>query len=187
MATIFHTATSLDGFLATADHSLEWLFEVEGGGPSDTTFDDFMAGVGAMAMGSATYEWLLEQESLVDHPAKWRDWYADRPAWVFTTRDLPVVVGADIRFTRDAVAAVHGQMVDAAAGRDVWLMGGGDLVGQFDDLGLLDRVVATIAPVTLGGGAPLLPRDIRSERLQLVSVTQRGQFAELVYDVRSRA
>ncbi len=186
MATIYHTATSLDGFLATPEQSLDWLFEVQGAGPSDTSFGDFMDGVGAMAMGSTTYEWLLEHEALVDEPAKWREWYADRPAWVFTTRDLPVVAGADIRFTRDPVADVHREMVAAAGGRDVWLMGGGDLVGQVDDAGLLDRVVATIAPVTLGAGAPLLPRVIGSDRLTLVSVTQRGQFAELAYDLGPR-
>ncbi len=58
-------------------------------------------------------------------------------------------------------------MVAAAGDRDIWLMGGGDLVGQFDDAGLLDHITATIAPVTLGAGAPLLPRDIRSDRLTL--------------------
>ena len=67
----------------------------------------------------------------------------------------------------------------------MWLMGGGDLVGQFDDAGLLDRVVVSIAPVTLGAGAPLLPRDIRSDRLRLTAVKQAGQFAELHYDVTS--
>ena len=49
-------------------------------------------------------------------------------------------------------------------------MGGGDLVGQFADAGLLDQIIATVAPVTLGAGAPLLPRDIRSDRLTLESV-----------------
>lgn len=142
-----------------------------------------MAGVGAMAMGASTYRWLLEAERLVDEPEKWREWYDSRPAWVFTHHDLPVIAGADIRFTQAAVADVHAEMVRAAGARDVWLMGGGDLVGQFADAGLLDRVVATIAPVTLGAGPPLLPRDIRADRLTLVSVRQSGQFAELTYDV----
>ena len=71
----------------------------------------------------------------------------------------------------------------AADGRDIWLMGGGDLVGQFADSGLLDRLIVTIAPVTLGDGAPLLPRDIRSDHLTLTDVTRAGQFAQLTYDV----
>lgn len=185
MVTIYNTATTLDGFLATADNSLSWLFEVAGPGDADTSFADFLAGVGAMAMGSTTYEWLLEQEALVDEPAKWGEWYTDRPTWVFTHRDLPVVPGADIRFTHDDVRTVHAAMVEAAGERDVWLMGGGDLVGQFADAGLLDRITATVAPVTLGSGAPFLPRELRAARLTLVSMEQRGQFAELTYEVGS--
>ena len=183
MATIYNTATSLDGFLATTDHSLQWLFDVPGADDEETAIGDFLAGIGALAMGSTTYEWVVAHESLIEHPETWTAWYGDRPTWVFTTRGLPVVDGADIRFTRAPVADAHAEMVAAAGDRDVWLLGGGDLVGQFDDAGLLDRVTVTIAPVTLGAGAPLLPRDIRSDRLTLRSVERRGPFAELTYDV----
>lgn len=183
MATIYYTATTLDGFLATTDHSLDWLFDVPGADEAETGIGDFIANVGAMAMGSSTYEWVLRHESLVDHPEKWRQPYADRPTWIFTHRELPVVPGVDIRFTQAPVTEVHAEMVDAAGDGDVWLMGGGDLVGQFADAGLLDRICVTVAPVTLGAGAPLLPRDIRSERLTLAEVRQVGQFAELTYDV----
>jgi dihydrofolate reductase len=185
MATIYNTATTLDGFLATTDNSLQWLFDVPAADEAEDGIADFLAGVGALVMGSTTYEWVIEHESLLESPDTWTAWYGDRPTWVFTTRELPVVAGADIRFTRAPVAEVHAEAAAAAGDRDIWLMGGGDLVGQFADAGLLDRIVATVAPVTLGAGAPLLPRDIRSDRLRLVSVTQRGQFAELTYEVRS--
>ena len=83
-----------------------------------------------------------------------------RSCWVFTNHDLPVVPGAPITFTRGDVAAVHGEMVAAAGGRNVWIVGGGDLAGQFADAGLLDEVIVWIASVTLGAGAPLLPRRL---------------------------
>ena len=59
-------------------------------------------------------------------------------------------------------------MVAAAGGRNVWIVGGGDLAGQFADVGLLDEVIVYIAPVTLGAGAPLLPRrlELRLEELE---------------------
>nr|MCW2728491.1 deaminase [Aeromicrobium sp.] len=185
MATIYNTATTLDGYLATTDNSLQWLFEVPGAGEEESGLDTFLAGIGVLVMGSTTYEWVVEFEQLVEHPERWTASFGDRPTWVFTHRDLPVVEGADIRFTQTPVAEVHPELVAAAGDRDIWLMGGGDLVGQFADAGLLDRITATIAPVTLGAGAPLLPRDLRSDRLTLVSVEQRGQFAELTYDVGS--
>jgi dihydrofolate reductase len=71
----------------------------------------------------------------------------------------------------------------AAGGRDVWIVGGGDLAGQFDEAGALDEVRLSVAAVTLGSGAPLLPRRIESDRLRLRQVRQVGQFAELTYDV----
>jgi dihydrofolate reductase len=183
MATIYNTATTLDGFLATTDNSLDWLFEVPGADDAASGIGDFLAGIGAMAMGSTTYEWVVAHESLVEKPENWTAWYAHRPTWVFTHRELPIVRGADIRFTQAPVADVHAEMVAAAGDRDIWLMGGGDLVGQFADAGLLDRITATVAPVTLGAGAPLLPRLLRSSRLTLTTVEQRGQFAELTYAV----
>ena len=95
MATIYYTATTLDGFLATPDNSLSWLFEVPGADDAESSIPDFMEGVGPMAMGSTTYEWVVEHESLLDNPAKWTEWYGDKPTWVFTHRDLPVSSQSD--------------------------------------------------------------------------------------------
>lgn len=186
MATIYYTATSLDGFLATSDHSLDWLFEVPGAEEAESGIGAFLAGIAAMAMGSSTYEWLLDAEKPLEKPGAWQESFGDRPTWVFTHRDLPTVPGADIRLTQAPVEQVHTDMAAAAGDGDIWLMGGGDLVGQFADAGLLDRIIVTIAPVTLGAGAPLLPREIRSDRLTLRSVEQRGQFAEVTYDLTAK-
>jgi dihydrofolate reductase len=63
-------------------------------------------------------------------------------------------------------------------------VGGGDLVGQFHDAGLLDEVFVQVGSVTLGAGRPLLPRRIVSPPLRLLSVRQVGSgFAELHYEV----
>jgi dihydrofolate reductase len=124
---------------------------------------------------------VLDHEGLLDRPDKWHGWYADRPCWVFTHRDLPRVPGVDIRLVNGDVRPVHRAMVDAAAGRNVWLVGGGELVGQFADHGLLDEIVLSVAPVTLGAGAPLLPRRLTSSRLRLAAATRQGQFAQLRY------
>ncbi|HWH00842.1 MAG TPA: dihydrofolate reductase family protein [Pilimelia sp.] len=182
--TQYYTATSLDGFIADPDNSLDWLLEIESG---DTGFDDFFSGVGAFAMGATTYEWVLAHEKALDEPGKWTQWYGATPAWVFTHRDLPAVPGADITFVRGDVRPVHAAMRQAAGERSVWLVGGGELVGAFADADLLDEIVVQVAPVTLGAGAPLLPRRLRSARLRLREVRQLGQFAQLTYEVRREA
>jgi dihydrofolate reductase len=63
---------------------------------------------------------------------------------------LAAVKGADIRFASGDVLPVHREMRAAAGDRNIWLLGGGDLVGQFHDQGLLDEVIVTVASVTLG-------------------------------------
>ena len=181
MATVYYTATTLDGYIADEHNSLEWLFEVDRDNEGDTSFTTFFARIGAMAMGATTYLWVLDHENLLEEPEKWRGYYDDRPCWVFTHRELPPIPGIDIRFVQDDVLPVHEEMCAAARGKDVWLVGGGDLVGQFADEGLLDEIIVTIAPVTLGAGAPLLPRRLSARQLELLDVRRDRQFVHVSY------
>ena len=181
MKTQYYTAASLDGFIATADDSLEWLFPL--GDIADTSYPAFIRDVGALAMGSATYEWMLRHVvgPEAEHPEPWP---YTQPAWVFTSRELDPIPGSDIRFVRGDVRPVHEAMVAAAAGKNVWIVGGGDLAGQFYDRGLLDELFVQVGSVTLGTGKPLLPRTITSPPLRLLSVKAVGAgFAELHYEV----
>jgi dihydrofolate reductase len=181
--TQYYTATSVDGYIADADNSLEWLFEVPpNGGSGAEGFGAFFSGVGAMAMGATTYEWVFAHERLDERPETWREWYGSTPTWVFTHRRLPVADG-DIRFVQGDVAPVHTEMVEAAQGRNVWIVGGGELVGAFADRGLLDEILLGMQPVFLGAGAPLLPRRLTSKRVRLESARQDGQQVQLVYSV----
>jgi dihydrofolate reductase len=177
--TQYYTATTLDGFIADPDNSLEWLFTRAREEDGPLSYGAFIAEVGALAMGSTTYEWILDHEFAGKEPAEWR-WPYEIPCWVFTHRQLPVVPDAPIEFTSADVAAVHAELVAAAAGRNVWIVGGGDLAGQFADAGLLDEVLVTIAPVTLGAGAPLLPRRIE---LRLDEVGRNGDFVAASFSV----
>ena len=164
--TQYYTATSLDGFIADESHSLDWLFTRDQDHAGALSYAAFIADVGALAMGSSTYEWVLRHEFAGKPLEEWV-WPYEQPTWVFTHRELPLVPNAAIELTSDDVATVHARMVDAAGGKNVWIVGGGDLAGQFADAGLLDEVIVYIAPVTLGGGAPLLPRrhELRLEEL----------------------
>jgi len=182
---IFYTATTLDGYLADESDSLDWLFAVPGGEGGDTDFHAFLDGIGVLVQGSATYEWVLRHEDLIAHPERWPTFYGPRPTWVFTSRDLPRVPGADIRFASGSVIDAWPQIRDAAGELDVWVVGGGDLAGQFADAGLLDEIRVSVAPATLGSGKPLLPRRLGADRLTLTGVRRSGQFAELTYAVRA--
>ena len=183
MKTIYYTATSLDGYIADRNNSLDWLFRLEGEGDRD--YPDFIKEVGAIAMGSTTYEWILDYEKLLVDSGK--RWPYQQPCWIFTSRKLPAVPGADIRFVQGDVRPVHADMVAAAGGKNVWLVGGGELVGQFHDHGLLDQLIVTVGSVTLGAGAPLLRRVIADPPLVLESVVAMPPgFAQLRYRVKRK-
>lgn len=160
MKTTYYTAMTLDGFLADEHDSLDWLL----GQPQDEkgphNYDEFIAGIGAVVMGATTYEWILAHHEVTG------GWVYEQPCWVFTHRDLPKADG-DIRFVSGDVTPVHADMTAAADGLGSWIVGGGDLAGQFADAGLLDEMITYIAPATVGAGRPLLPRRYELELLDL--------------------
>lgn len=75
---------------------------------------------------------------------------------------------------------MHAAAVEAAGGRDVWLIGGGGLVARFVEAGLVDELWVQLAPVTLGAGAPLLPARVE---LRLEEVARNGDFVCTRYTV----
>jgi dihydrofolate reductase len=183
MTTQYYTATSIDGFIADADNSLDWLFQLDDPGSTDLQqeYPRFLSEVGAMAMGSTTYQWVADHTGFLENPTRWE---YTLPTWVFSSRELPVPAGLDIRLVSGDVRPVHAAMVEAAGGKNVWLVGGGELVGQFHDAGLLDEIILGVASVFLGSGAPLLPRRISTPPLELTEARPYGSsFVSLRYRV----
>jgi dihydrofolate reductase len=181
MKTVYYTATSLDGFIATEDDSLDWLFPL--GDLNNSSYPAFISEVGALAMGSATYEWMVRNAEKVAEETG-SPWPYTQPAWVFSSRNLPAIDSANIRFVNGDVRQVHAEMRAAAGSKNIWIVGGGDLAGQFYDVGLLDELIIQIGSATLGMGKPLFPRRVLSPVLRLVSVRQMGAgMAELRYEV----
>lgn len=172
---IYYTATTLDGYLADEHDSLDWLFvqDIDRDGP--LSYDRFIADIGALAMGRTTFEWLVRHME-----SSGEKWSYSIPAFVFTHAELAAPPDADIRFVQGGVAAVHHDLVKAACGKDVWIVGGGDLAAQFAGEGLLDELRLSIAPVTLGAGRPLFPRKFD---LELKSLERNRAFACATYAV----
>ncbi len=174
---VFFTVTTLDGFLADEFDSLDWLFvqDIDPDGPNG--IDAFLAGVGALVMGRTTYEWLAHHLETKGEP-----WPYALRAWVLSHAELPGVEGADLRWAQGDVRELHDALVEAADGKDVWVVGGGDLAAQFADAGLLDQIVVSIAGVTLGAGRPLFPRRFA---LELTEVARNRSFVCATYDVKA--
>lgn len=177
MSTVYFVASSLDGFIADEQHGLDWLLQFEEGAE---VIEQFLAGVGALAMGASTYEWMLRHH-VKPGAADGQPWPYAAPSWVFSSRQLPRVPGADIRFVRGDVRPVHAEMRAAAGQRAIWVMGGGELAGQFHDHGLLDELMLTVAAVSLGQGQALLPRRIATPPLRLRDARPIGAHLALLH------
>jgi len=171
---VFNTATTLDGYLADENDSLEWLFVQDHDDSGPFGFEEYMKGVGAIVMGATTYEWILDHLARTGEP-----WSYEQPTWVFTHRELPLAAD-NVRLTSAPVKEVYDEMVAAAGGKELWMVGGGGLAADFAAEGLLDEVVVSIAPVTLGAGRPLFPRPFD---LKLVDFARNGSFLCARYEV----
>lgn len=177
MVVQYFAASTLDGFIATTQDDLGWLLsrDVDPDGPHG--YNAFLADVGAVAMGSTTYEWVREH-GLEGGAA----WPYDMPTWVLTHRTLAGVPGADIRFISGGPQIHINALMESAAGRNLWIIGGGPIAAQFADAGLLDEVWVQFAPVTIGAGRPFLPTHVE---LELIELVRNREFACLRYRVRS--
>ncbi len=164
MATIFYTASTLDGFIATPEHSLDWLLsrDVDVDGPMGYT--GFRAGLGACVMGANTWQWILDHDE---------DPWGPLPTWVLTHRSFEGPHPDSVTFTDAAVSDVHAAMTEQAGDADLWVVGGGGLAAEFHAAGLLDEVWLQYAPVTIGSGHPVLPAHVE---LDLLDVARNRDF-----------
>ena len=171
--TQYYTATTLDGFIADPDNSLDWLFTRKREDDGPLNYGEFIA-------HSVRWRWDLRHtngSSTTNSQTRIR-WAGNGPttyrAGSLRTGNCLSSPTRRIEFTSADIATVHGKMVAEAGDRNVWIVGGGDLAGQFADVGLLDEIIVSIAPVTLGQGAPLLPRRVE---LRLDELGRNGDLA----------
>jgi dihydrofolate reductase len=188
----YYCAASLDGYIAEADDSIDWLTGYEGSYAGDEaepppmgeggSYESFYADVGALVSGSATYEFVIENVGADD---AWP--YAGKPWWVLSSRDLPLPPheDADVRIVNARVEGLHDEMLAAAGERNLWVVGGGNVASQYADAGLLDEVLVTVVPVVLGTGKPLFDRRLPGAPMQLVGTNvYRTGMVQLRYELR---
>ncbi len=165
---ILYTAASLDGFIATDDHDLRWLFQCAGEG--DNGYSQFYGTVDTVLMGRTTYEWIIEHETVFP--------YKGKECYVFTrTRQVD---NRHVQFISTGMAAFVKELKRRDGG-NIWLVGGGKLNGALLKARLIDELLLTIAPVLLGTGVPLFSDNENQVRLKLKEVTRYNQFMQMQY------
>ena len=173
MTVTLHMVASLDGFIARKDNSVSWLNSYEDvyeGGVSEHSGEEVVKAIDCFVLGSRTYEHALQ--------LGWP--YGDTPTVVLTNRKLTS--------TRKSVEFYSGdlkRLVDvilAPRYRNIWLVGGAMLCQSFLELGLVDEIRLSIAPILLGDGLSLFGKSNTEKRWNLKDVVPyKNGFVELLY------
>jgi dihydrofolate reductase len=162
MQIVYYLAASLDGRIAGPGHDLSFL-QTLSGGPTGYGYDEFIAEVDGLVVGASSWDFMK------DYP--WT--YGERPVWVVTHReDVPRVEGADMHVFSGDVADLVGELESAGLQR-VWVIGGGNVVGQFLAADRLDEVIITLAPTFVGRGPAVADGELPLRRFRLVGVERR--------------
>jgi len=162
---LVYIASSLDGYIAREDGSIDWLPE-----SSESSYDSFYKSVDTVIMGKTTYDQVL---TFGKYP------YKDKKSFVFTRTSKNN--DDNVEFVSDIEKFVKDGFPDA--GENIWLVGGSKIIASFLKLGVVDEIITTIIPVLLGKGITLFQNIEDETKLELVKTERYGQLADLHYKV----
>jgi len=171
---IVHIGTSADGYIARPDGDIEWLTAR----PAPAGFygmNAFMKSIDTTLLGRKTYEASLRMGAKFNSKSR---------TIVFSRQSRPKDAPASVEFTAEPIGAVVNRL-RKSPGKDIWLMGGGDIIASFLDAHAIDEFVISVVPVFIGDGIPLIARRHRHVPLSLRS-TERFEdgLVQLRYAVK---
>lgn len=170
-------ATTLDGFIAREDGSLDWLFELPNPNQTDHGYNDFIADVDIIIMGRKTYDEVRRLEY---------DWHYDNCQTYIVTHDKDYRVTTGRTFVLNSIGRIEIDKLRAESKKNIWLVGGGELITQFLNLDEIDEMTISIIPIILGDGIRLFPGMPKETKLELVkSEVFDTRVVNLLYQCRS--
>ncbi len=156
---IVNIATSADGFVARKDGNLDWLTER----PAPKGFyglPEFERSVGAKILGRKTFDRSLELGA---------QFGADSTYYVFSRKAPPAAVPPGVCFVTEPIATFV-QRLRKESDKNVWMMGGGEIIGSFLDEGAIDEFIIHMVPTFIGEGIPLIAPKRREVPLRLLGL-----------------
>jgi dihydrofolate reductase len=174
---IVHIATSADGYIARSDGDLEWLTSR----PAPEGFygmNAFMKTIDMKVLGRKTYDLSLRMGAKFDGRNR---------SIVFSRQSRPADAPPGVEFANEPITAFVNRL-QAEPGKDIWLMGGGEIIASFLDEDAIDEFVVSVVPVFIGDGIPLIARRHRHVDLDLLSVERfEDGMVQMRYRVRNHA
>lgn len=158
---IAQLATSADGFIARPDGDIEWLTRRA---PLDYGLGEFSKTIDTILIGRKTYDWALDYQRKTGS----KDSVFDKNVknYIFS-HTPPKEVAPGVEFVSEPVKP-FAQRLRATPGKNIWMMGGGELIASFLDAGEIDEFDLHVVPVFIGEGIPLIAPRHRDISLRLL-------------------
>lgn len=172
---VLFIAMSLDGYIADAHGSVDWLSGQDKNVENIDTYSVFVRNVDTVIMGWGTYHQIVTELS----PAEWV--YADLTSYVITHRKLPSK--NEIFFTEKSPSNLVKELKNKEE-KDVWVCGGANIVQQFVQADLIDEYYISVIPTILGSGIRLFGTTSDEIKLKLISTQAYNGIVELIYTRR---
>jgi dihydrofolate reductase len=156
---IVNIATSADGYVARTDGNLDWLTRR----PAPKGFygvPTFSRSIDAKILGRKTFDLSVKMGARFS---------ADNVHYVFSRQPPPASVPGGVQFVMESIRA-FAERLRKQAGKDIWMMGGGEIIGSFLDEGVIDEFIITVVPTFIGEGVPLIAPRHREVPLRLLSL-----------------
>ena len=160
---IVYIATSLDGYIAREDGNIDWLPE-----SAESGYDAFYKSIDTVIMGKTTYDQVL---TFGEYP------YKDKKSFVFTTTNQKK--NENVEFVSDVKKFVKDGFNEM--GKNIWLVGGAQIIASFLKQKAVDEIIVTIIPVILGKGLPLFKNTESEIKLELIKTEKYAQLVDLHY------
>lgn len=140
-----YIATSLDGFIARENGSIDWLTKYENNPETDYGYSEFYASIGKVLMGRKTYEQAFE----------FGEWpYREKKSYVFTRQKAPMRRENNVEFISEDIGEFVRQLKRNTE-EDIWLVGGSQIIKVFFEENLVQDLIVFVVPIILGSGIPL--------------------------------
>jgi dihydrofolate reductase len=159
---IVYIATSADGYIARPDGDIEWLNRRPR--TVDYGLRAFYPTIDTILLGRKTYDWGIQYQKKTGVKSPFDKNVAN---YVFS-RKPPKVATPGVEFVAEPMEAFV-QRLRAKPGKDIWVMGGGELIASLLDAGQIDEFDIHVIPTFIGEGIPLMARRHRDVPLRLKS------------------
>ena len=173
---IVNIATSTDGYVARTDGNLDWLTKRRA--PKGFYgLPKFSRSIDAKILGRKTFDLSVKMGA---------SFTAGNVHYVFSRASPPASVPAGVQFVTESIRA-FAERLRKQAGKNIWMMGGGEIIGSFLDEGAIDEFIITIVPTFIGEGIPLMVPRHREVPLRLLSLQRfADSVVQLHYEVQRR-